>query len=122
MVQKKMWWKSFYTLTQVEYRRFKDPTELSRIIEKALLRIPHVNYLVSYPRECTELRVPMYWESLSKVPNMGTSKNLSNYTDVGTALGTHSSMFTEQVLAWVSTTVILLGKILQGTLDLLRSV
>ena len=53
---------------------------------------------------------------------MGTSKNLSNYTDVGTALGTHSSMFTEQVLVWVPAYVILLRKTLQGTLDLSRSV
>ena len=40
----------------------------------------------------------MYWESHSKVPDMGTSKIFSNFTDVGTALGTDSSMFTEQVL------------------------
>ena len=53
---------------------------------------------------------------------MGTSKNLSNYTDVGTASGTHSSMFTEQVLVWVPTPVILLRKALQGILDLSRSV
>ncbi len=53
---------------------------------------------------------------------MGTSKNLSNYTDVGTALGTHSSMLTEQVLVWVPAPVILLRKTLQGTLDLSRSV
>ena len=75
-----------------------------------------------YPRESTEFRVPIYWESLSRVPDMGTSKIFSNYTDVGTALGTHCSMFTEQVLAWVLAPVILLGKALQGTLDLLRSV
>ena len=53
---------------------------------------------------------------------MGTSKNLSNYTDAGTALGTHSSMFTEQVLVWVPAPVILLRKALQGILDLSRSV
>ncbi len=53
---------------------------------------------------------------------MGTSKNLSNYTDVGTALGTHSSMLTEQVLVWVPAPVILLRKALQDTLDLSRSV
>jgi hypothetical protein len=53
---------------------------------------------------------------------MGTSKILSNYTNVGTELGTHSSMFTEQVLVWVPTSVILLRKALQGTLDLSRSV
>ena len=64
----------------------------------------------------------MYWESVSKVSDMDTSKNFSNYTDVGAALGTHSSMFTEQVLVWVPAPVILLGKALQGTLDLLRSV
>ena len=64
----------------------------------------------------------MYCESLSKVPDMGTSTILSNYTDVGTASGTHSSMFTEQVLVWVPTPVILLRKALQGILDLFRSV
>ena len=53
------------------------------------------------PRESTEFRVPMYCENRSRVPDMGTSKILSNYTDVGTASGTHSSMFTEQVLVWV---------------------
>jgi hypothetical protein len=53
---------------------------------------------------------------------MGTSKILSNYTDVGTALGIHSSMFTEQVFVWVPTSVTLLRKALQGTLDLFRSV
>ena len=53
---------------------------------------------------------------------MGTLKNLSNYTDAGTALGTHSSMFTEQVLVWVPSHVILLKKALQGILDLSRSV
>ena len=53
---------------------------------------------------------------------MGTSKNLSNYTDAGTALGTNSSMFTEQVLVWVPTPVILLRQALQGILDLSRSV
>ena len=53
---------------------------------------------------------------------MGTSKILSNYTDIGTALGTHNSMFTEQVLVWVLVSVILLRKALQGTLDLSRSV
>ena len=53
---------------------------------------------------------------------MGTSKILSNYTDVVTALGTHSCMFTEQVLVWVPASVILLRKALQGTLDLSRSV
>jgi len=75
-----------------------------------------------HPRESTEFRVPMYWESLSKVLDMGTSKIHSNYTNVGTALGTHSSMFTEQVLVWVPTSVILLRKALQSTLDLSRSV
>jgi hypothetical protein len=49
-------------------------------------------------------------------------KNLSNYTDEGTALSTHSSIFTEQVLVWVHATVVLLRKTLQGTLDLSRSV
>ncbi len=44
---------------------------------------------------------------------MGTSKILSNYTNVGTVLGTHSSMFTEQVLVWLPTSVILLRKALQ---------
>ena len=58
----------------------------------------------------------MYCENRSRVPDMGTSKILSNYTDVGTALGTHSSMFTEQVLVWVSAPVILLRKALQGIL------
>ena len=53
---------------------------------------------------------------------MGTLKILSTYTDIGTALGTHSSMFTEQVLVWVLVSVILLRKALQGTLDLSRSV
>ena len=53
---------------------------------------------------------------------MGTSKILSNYTDVGTALGTPSSMFTEQVLVWIPASVILLRKALQGILDLSRSV
>ena len=53
---------------------------------------------------------------------MGTSKNLSNYTNVGAALGTHSSIFTEQVLVWVPTPVILLRQSLQGILDLSRSV
>ena len=53
---------------------------------------------------------------------MGTSKNLSNYTDAGTALGTYSSMFTEQVLVLVPAPVILLRKALQGILDLSRSV
>jgi hypothetical protein len=52
---------------------------------------------------------------------MGTSKNLSNYTDVGTALGAHSSMLTEKVLVWVPAPVILLTKALPGTLDLSRS-
>jgi len=50
-----------------------------------------------HPRECTEFRVPMYWENSSKVPDMGTSKILSNFINLGTALGTHSSMYTEQV-------------------------
>ena len=53
---------------------------------------------------------------------MGTSKILSNYTDVGTALGTHTSMSTEQVLVWVPAPVILLRRGLQGTLDLSRTV
>ena len=64
----------------------------------------------------------MYWESFNKVPDIGTLKILSNYTDVGTASGTHSSMLTEQVLVWVPAFVILLRKALQGTLDLSRSV
>ena len=53
---------------------------------------------------------------------MGTSTILSNYTDTGTVLGTHSSMFTEPVLVCVPTPVTLLRKALQGILDLLRSV
>ena len=53
---------------------------------------------------------------------MGTSKNLSNYTDVGTALGTHSSMFTEPVFVRIPAHVTLLRKALQGTLDFCRSV
>ena len=61
-------------------------------------------------REITKFKVPKYWRSLSKVPDMGTSKNLSRYTDVGTVLSTHSSMFTEQVLVLVPTSVILLTK------------
>lgn len=36
---------------------------------------------------------------------MGTSKILSNHADVGTALSIHSSMFAEQVLLWVPTSV-----------------
>jgi len=74
------------------------------------------------PRESTEFRVPMYWESFTKVPEMGTSKNLSNYTDAGTALGTYSSMFTEPVFVRVPAPVTLLRKALQGTPDLFRSV
>jgi hypothetical protein len=50
-----------------------------------------------------------------------TSKNLSNYTDIGTALSTYSSMFTEQVLVSVPAPAILLRKSLQSTLDLSRS-
>ena len=53
---------------------------------------------------------------------MGTSKNLSNYTDAGTALDTYSSIFTEQVLVWIPAPVILLRKAIQGILDLWRSV
>ena len=53
---------------------------------------------------------------------MGTSNILSNYTDVGTACGSHKSTFTEQVLVWVLASVILLRKALQGTLHLSRSV
>ena len=53
---------------------------------------------------------------------MSTSKILSNYTDVGTACSSNKSTFTEQVLVWVPTSVILLRKALQGTLDLSRSV
>ena len=64
----------------------------------------------------------MYWESLTRVPDIGTSKNLSNYTGIGTALGTYSSMFTESVFVWVPVPVTLLRKALQGTLDLCRSV
>ena len=64
----------------------------------------------------------MYCENRSRVPDMGTSKILSNYTNVGTVLGTHGSMFTEQVLVWLPTSVILLRKALQGTPDLSRSV
>ena len=54
--------------------------------------------LSSHPRECTEFRVPIYWESHTRVPIKGTQKILSNHTDVGTALGTHSSVF-----HWTST-------------------
>ena len=64
----------------------------------------------------------MYWESISKVPDMGTSKILGNYTDVDIALGIHNSMFTEQVLVWVPVPGTLLSKTLQGILDLSRSV
>ena len=53
---------------------------------------------------------------------MGTMKILRNYTIVGTALGTHNNMFTEQVLAWIPARVVLLRKARQGTLDLSRSV
>ncbi len=53
---------------------------------------------------------------------MGTSKILSDHTDVGTALGTHSSMFTKQVLVWVPMPVSLLRKAVQGTLDFSCSV
>jgi hypothetical protein len=53
---------------------------------------------------------------------MGTLKILSKYTDVGTVLGTHTSMFTEQVLVLVPASVILPRKALQGTLDFSRSV
>ncbi len=53
---------------------------------------------------------------------MGTSKILIIYTDVGTAVGIHSSMFTEQVLVWVPAPVVLLRKALQDTLDLSHSV
>jgi len=53
---------------------------------------------------------------------MDTSKILSNYTDVGAALGAHSLMFTEQVLAWAPASVTLLRKTPQGILDLSRSV
>jgi len=53
---------------------------------------------------------------------MGTPKNLSNYTGIGTALGTYISMFTEPVLVRVPAPVTLLRKALQGTLDFCRSV
>ncbi len=73
-----------------------------------------IDYFQSLPREFTEFRVLIYWESHSRVPDMGTSKNLSNYTDVGTALGTHSSMLTEQTLVWVPIAVCWLNKYLYG--------
>jgi hypothetical protein len=63
----------------------------------------------------------MYWEILSKVLDLGTSKILSNYTDVGTALSTHTSMFTEEVLVCVPTPVTLVRKALQGILDVSHS-
>ena len=40
----------------------------------------------------------MYWENLNKVRDMGTSRTVSNYTDVGTALDAHSKMFTDKYL------------------------
>jgi hypothetical protein len=53
---------------------------------------------------------------------MGTLKILSDYTDAGTVLGTHTRMFTREVLVWVPAPVMLLKKALQDTLDLSRSV
>jgi hypothetical protein len=53
---------------------------------------------------------------------MDTSKILSNYTDVGTELVTHSLMFTEEVLGWAPASVTLLRKTQQSNLDLSRSV
>ncbi len=73
-------------------------------------------------RESTEYRVPMCWESLTEIPDMDTSKILSNYTDVGTELVTHSLMFTEEVLGWAPASVTLLRKTQQSNLDLSRSV
>jgi hypothetical protein len=64
----------------------------------------------------------MYWESPSKVLDMSTSEILSNFTDVDTTLGTHISVLTEQILAWVPALVISLRKPPERTLDLSRSV
>ena len=60
------------------------------------------------PRERTELRVPMYWGGLTKVPDLGTWKFFSNYTDVGTLSSTYIGMFTERVVLWIPKSVNLL--------------
>jgi hypothetical protein len=60
--------------------------------------------LKTNPRESTEFAVPIYWKSLSKVPDVGTLKILSIYNDTGT----RTSMRTERVLVWVPTSINLL--------------
>jgi hypothetical protein len=89
------------TKIYVEGQQWIDIIRKTEIVNK-FLRVQPI------PSGSTKFRVPMYWESLSKVPDMGTSKILSNYTDVGIASGTHNCMFTEQVLAWVPAPVTLL--------------
>ena len=49
---------------------------------------------------------------------MGILTILINYIDVGTVLGTYSSMFTEPAFVWVPTPATLVNKALQDTLDL----
>ncbi len=57
------------------------------------------------PRECTDLRVPIYWESLNRVSDVGTGKFSSIYTDVDTLSSTHTGMFTKRVLLWIPKSV-----------------
>ena len=67
-------------------------------------------------------RYPCTEKFIVKVPDMGSSKILSNNTSIGTALGTYSSVFAEQVLLWILVYVIVLRRTLQGILDLFRCV
>jgi hypothetical protein len=46
------------------------------------------------PRECTELRVLIYWDSFRRVPDLGTWEIFTHHTDVGTLSDTGVSMFT----------------------------
>ena len=98
-----------FPMNNIDMIEYQDDEEEEVVVEATTL----ANVLsLGYP--CTE-KIP------ARYPIRGTSKILSDFTDVGTALGTHSSMFIEQVLVGVPAPVILLRNTLQGTLNLSRS-
>lgn len=49
------------------------------------------------PSESTDFGVPIYWQISSRIPNSGTLKKISNFTETSTLSDTYVSMFIEKV-------------------------
>ncbi len=76
---------SFHSIhSSVQYRKFMHQDNLTYLNADNMNSCSSLNTFFFFRRVSIEFRVPTYWKSLSRVPNVSILEILSNHTDAGT--------------------------------------